>query len=172
LCVWIYVDDIAGGHNNLQWFNQFKAFLDEKFSIQDLGKLKFLLGIEITETSEHVRLSQEKYLAELLHRFDMHDCKPQDLPLDPNFEIKVAVVTDETRKQTKDLPYRNLVGALFWISRCTRPDISAAVGILSKYNNDFEIRHWNALLGVLAYLRTTSHLGEGKQVVLLRRRHF
>ena len=53
------------------------------------------------------------------------------------------------------LRYRALVGALLWIARCTRPDILFAVMYLSRFSAIATKIHWNALIRVLRYLKTT-----------------
>ncbi|GJV40416.1 retrovirus-related pol polyprotein from transposon TNT 1-94 [Tanacetum coccineum] len=57
----VYVDDIIITGNYLHETNKFKQFLKTKFMIKDLGKLKYILGIEILETATCVCLNQRIY---------------------------------------------------------------------------------------------------------------
>jgi hypothetical protein len=68
-------------------------------------------------------------------------------------------LTAEEEEEMKGIPYRNLVGGLLWLARATRPDIAAAVSILSRFSHKPSPRHWKALLGVLKYLKGTTDLG-------------
>ena len=51
--------------------------------------------------------------------------------------------------------YQKAIGSLMWIARGTRPDIQYAVSQLSQHCNEPTIRHWNAVLRVLRYLKGT-----------------
>ena len=55
----------------------------------------------------------------------------------------------------KEIPYRELIGTLLWVSNGTRPDISYAVSTLAKYTTNPGMLHWKALLRVLGYLYAT-----------------
>ena len=152
------MDDITGGCNNEEWLAHFKSYINNLFKITDLGELSPLLGLEINQTGEYTTISQQKYIKELLHRFEMTESSTQDLPLNPTFKVDPTTVTDSEYAEVKDYPYKNLLGALLWIARCSRPDISSSVGILSKYCMKYSLREWNALVGILKYLKGTINL--------------
>ena len=46
-------------------------------------------------------------------------------------------------------PNTNSVGCLMYAMVCTRPDISHAVGVISKYMENTRKEHWNAVKWVL-----------------------
>ncbi|RVW39384.1 Retrovirus-related Pol polyprotein from transposon RE1 [Vitis vinifera] len=79
------------------WFSRFssdqngiqklKQHLFTHFQTNDLGKLKYLLGIEIAQSSSGVVLSQRKYALDILEENGMLDCKPVDTPMDPNVKL-------------------------------------------------------------------------------------
>ncbi|GBN21386.1 Retrovirus-related Pol polyprotein from transposon TNT 1-94 [Araneus ventricosus] len=60
--------------------------------------------------------------------------------------------------EMKNYPYRSLLGSLSYIASRTRPDISYAVNILSQFQENPGIIHWNILLKLLGYLSTTRGL--------------
>ena len=51
--------------------------------------------------------------------------------------------------------YLAIVGSLMYAALGTRPDISYAVGLLSRYNSDPRTRHLTAAKRVLRYLKKT-----------------
>jgi hypothetical protein len=51
------------------------------------------------------------------------------------------------------------VGGLLYLAVTVRPDISYAVGVLSKYMACPTVSHWNAARGVLRYLAGTRRVG-------------
>jgi hypothetical protein len=63
--------------------------------------------------------------------------------------------SDEEMNQAIDKLYRELVGSLMYIMVCTRPDISNAVGEVSRFCDDHGNVHWQAALKILKYLKTT-----------------
>lgn len=82
-----YVDDIILTGNNENEINNVKQFLNSKFLIKDLGKLKYFLGLEIINTPKGVCLSQRKYCLELLDEFGLIGCKPAKTPREPNINL-------------------------------------------------------------------------------------
>jgi hypothetical protein len=57
------------------------------------------------------------------------------------------------------VPYCELVGALLYLSVCTRPDIAHAVGLLARFMSAPKKQHWVAAKRVLRYLKGTPDLG-------------
>lgn len=55
----------------------------------------------------------------------------------------------------ENIPYRELIGSLLYISRRTRRDISFTVSILCLVDQASNIKHWNAAKRVLRYLSGT-----------------
>ncbi|GBM21320.1 Retrovirus-related Pol polyprotein from transposon RE1 [Araneus ventricosus] len=53
------------------------------------------------------------------------------------------------------LPYRDLLGSLAFIAGRTRPDIMYAVNLLSQFQSNPGIKHWQSLLKLLGYLQST-----------------
>ena len=51
------------------------------------------------------------------------------------------------------VPYASVVGSLMYVMVCSRPDISHAVGVVSRYMSHPGIEHWNAVKWILRYLR-------------------
>ena len=57
-----------------------------------------------------------------------------------------------------NVPYASTIGSLMYAMVCTQPDLAYAVGLLSRFQSDPKIPHWNAFKRVLRYLvRTTDY---------------
>jgi hypothetical protein len=54
------------------------------------------------------------------------------------------------------IPYANAVGSLMYAMVSTRPDISHAVGVVSRFMENPGKEHWATVKWVLRYLRGTS----------------
>jgi hypothetical protein len=50
------------------------------------------------------------------------------------------------------VPYASVVGSLMYVMVCTRPDISHAVGVLSRYMSTPGKEHWTTVKRVFRYL--------------------
>ncbi|XP_057972881.1 secreted RxLR effector protein 161-like [Malania oleifera] len=75
-------------------------------------------------------------------------------PMDVN--IKLSIKDRSLLVDTKR--YRSLIGSLVYLCN-TRPNISFAVGILSKFTNKPREIHWKAGIRVLKYIKGTPHFG-------------
>jgi hypothetical protein len=81
LIVLFYVDDIIFISNNdslVQWFS---SAIQSEFEMSMIRELSFFLSLQITHRSEGIFLSQEKYLREMLKRFQMEDSTPMSTPM-------------------------------------------------------------------------------------------
>ena len=95
-------------------------------------------------------------IVDLLTEYKLDDGKPRLVPLSPS----VTLARGEGEPlDTNAYPYSKLVGSLLYLSVCTRPDISYAVGALSRYMSCPTTVHWQAALGVLRYLSGTRDQG-------------
>jgi len=53
--------------------------------------------------------------------------------------------TIEEREYMTRVPYASAVGSLMYVMVCTRPDLSQAVSMISRYMHDPEQGHWEAV---------------------------
>jgi hypothetical protein len=58
-----------------------------------------------------------------------------------------------------EVPYLNAIGALMYLTNCTRPNISFAVNLLARFSSSPAKRHWTWINHILRYLRGTTDLG-------------
>lgn len=79
--VLIYVDDILITGNCFDFLSRFIKNLNTLFSLKDLGPLNYFLGIEAHRDSSGLYLSQEKYINDLLKKFNMSNCAPVSTPM-------------------------------------------------------------------------------------------
>ena len=57
------------------------------------------------------------------------------------------------------VPYANAVGCLMYLMVCTRPDISHAVSVISRYMADLGKEHWNVVKWIFRYIIGTCDFG-------------
>ena len=160
----LYVDDMLIASKSQDEIEKLKTQLNQEFEMKDLGEAKMILGMEITRDRKRGKLclSQRQYLKKVLQRFGMTEqSKPVSTPLAPHFKLSSSLSpsTDEEREYMSKVPYSNAVGSLMYAMVCTRPDISQAVGVVSRYMHDPGKEHWQAVKWILRYILNTGDVG-------------
>lgn len=128
--------------------------MDEQFTIKDLEKARYFLGLEIVRSSDGLYVHQQKYVMDLIQDARLMECKPVTTPL-PKV-VKFSKTEGEFLEDPQ--PYRRLVGWLLYLG-FTRPNISHATQQLSQYVQSPCTSHWEGAMYVLRYLKNTSSMG-------------
>ncbi|XP_071933948.1 secreted RxLR effector protein 161-like [Coffea arabica] len=132
--------------------------------MKDLRETKKIFGMEISRdrTRGKLCLTQKQYLNKVLQRFDMNrDSKPVSIPFAPHLKFRslLSPKTDEKRAYMTKVPYANAVGRLMYAMVCTRPDISQAVSVVSKFMHDPGKSHWQVVKWILRNIQNTVDVG-------------
>ena len=77
----VYVNDLIITGDKPLKIHEFIALLAKQFSLKDLGKLAYFLGIEVVPNDQGLILSQRRYILELLNRANMTAAKSVLTPL-------------------------------------------------------------------------------------------
>jgi len=118
--------------------------------MKDLGEAKKLLGMEIERdrTSDKVCLTQKGYLKKVLHKFSINgDTKSVSISLAFHFKLKTTMspTTVEKHEYMTHVLYISVIGSLMYAMLCTRPDLSQAISMISRYMHDPDMGHWEAV---------------------------
>lgn len=155
----IYVDDILIFSNDTALERKLTEVHFKQFRMKDMGEISSVLGVRVTRNRKTgtISLDQTQYIKDILSRFNMSDCNPTVAPMDANQKIstKMCPSNEDESKQMKDVPYRQLVGALQFCVQVSRPDICFPVNVLSRYNVNPGKAHCGAAKRVLRYLKGT-----------------
>ena len=157
----VWVDDVLYT-GNMHMRKEFLSLFSKTFKVTSQSPAVRFAGIEVIQDLEHghTTLSQARYVDELLTRFNMVDANTAPTPIDLTpLTTDMAPVTDAEKAEMRDIPYRELVGALLYIARCTRPSVALSVNTLSRFNNNPGKAHWTAAKRVLRYLKGTREAG-------------
>ena len=155
----LYVDDILLIGNDVPTLQNVKAWLGKCFSMKDLGEAAYILGIKIyrDRSKKLIGLSQSTYIDKVLKRFSMQDSKRGFLPMGHGISLckSQCPKTQDERDRMQKIPYASAMGSIMYAMLCTRPDVSCALSLTSRYQSDPGEAHWIAVKNILKYLRRT-----------------
>ncbi|XP_050431424.1 uncharacterized protein LOC126842616 [Adelges cooleyi] len=99
---------------------------------------------------------QSNYALNVIKEFNMHEAKELSIPIDKMNSID----QDKELKQTGDqIPYRQAVGCLLFLSTVTRPDAAYAVSYVGRFLSEPKQVHWSMVKPNLRYLKRTNNYG-------------
>ncbi|GJY24572.1 ribonuclease H-like domain, reverse transcriptase, RNA-dependent DNA polymerase [Tanacetum coccineum] len=119
LLIGVYVDDLIITGTPKKEIDKFKAQMEEKFKMSDLGLLAYYLGIEVAQTDGDISIRQSAYANKILKEAGMIDCNETLIPMDPG--TRLTKITEGTMVNSTE--YRSLIGCLRYMFH-TRPDLS------------------------------------------------
>ncbi|GJS18526.1 ribonuclease H-like domain, reverse transcriptase, RNA-dependent DNA polymerase [Tanacetum coccineum] len=154
LLIGVYVDDLIITGTPKKEIDKFKAQMEEKFEMSDLGLLAYYLGIEVTQTNGDISIKQSAYASKILKEAGMIDCNETLIPMDPG--TRLTKITEGTMVNSTE--YRSLIGCLRYLLH-TRPDLSYSVGLLSRSMQEPREQHMKAIKQVLRYVKGTKDYG-------------
>lgn len=154
LIILVYVDDMLILYERSDDLRELRDYIQSKLNIKDIGHATECIGIRINQSRTKIEIDQEKYIVELLKKYNMYDCKSVKTPSDPNVKLTVQTI-NESSEITGTVPYQEIVGSLLYLSQGTRPDIAYAVNDVSRFNAKHSIEHWEAVVRILRYLQGT-----------------
>ena len=113
-----------------------KIKLAYSFEMKHLGTAKHIVGMRITkdETNQKLALSQSEYIEKVLKMFNIYNEKPTSIPLSSHFKLSKELCPKSREKMDymSKVPYALVAGSFMYAMVCTRPDISHAVGVVSR----------------------------------------
>lgn len=149
----LYVDD---GLLFAKDVSTLKGLINDLQSIFEVKtcSLRNFVGVEIQKYDKYIFIHQSIYVEKLLNKFNMYNCKPNSIPVDPHMKLEKGEGETE-----QNIPYREAVGSLMHLATVSRPDISFAVSLVSRFLNCYNETHWNAVKKILKYLKETKDYG-------------
>lgn len=154
LVVAVYVDDLLVTGSHLDMIMEFKKEMANTFEMNDLGRLSYYLGIEVTQLGDSIVLNQQRYAEKIIEEAGMKGCNATLVPMDVGLKLSKA----EKEQGIDEKMYRRNIGCLRYLIH-TRPDLAYSVGVLSRYMHEPKQSHGGALKQVLRYLQGTKSHG-------------
>ncbi|GKE17436.1 putative ribonuclease H-like domain-containing protein, partial [Tanacetum coccineum] len=91
MLVQVYVDDISFGSTKRSWCDEFEALMKSRFQMSSMGEFTFFLGLQVKQKEDDIFISQDKYVAKILKKFDFASVKTASTPI----ETHKPLVKDE-----------------------------------------------------------------------------
>ena len=149
----VYVDDMIIASSDSGALDDLENLLESRFKMTKGGNINWFLGMTVSQDFDRktIRLCQRQYIVDTLRMFNMSDCHPVSTPM----VVGSPLYMTAPYKPFDLKVYQQAIGKLLYLTRCTRPDITTAVGILSQFVKAPLEVHWNAVKRVLRYLKGT-----------------
>jgi len=121
LIVAVYVDDLIILSNDQKQKRNLKENLMKHLKMKDLGEIHHCLGIRVQRdcVKGTISLDQQKYIEQILERFNMSDCNGVATPLDVNqdlFSDELLPNTDAERNAMRKILYQEAIGCVMYLA--------------------------------------------------------
>ncbi|GJS80393.1 putative ribonuclease H-like domain-containing protein [Tanacetum coccineum] len=154
MLVQVYVDDIIFGSTKSSMVKDFEDLMQKEFKMSSMGELTFFLGLQVKQTSAGIFLSQDKYVKDILNKFDFRTIKPASTPI----EAHKSLGKDEEGEDVDVHLYRSMIGCLMYLT-ASRPDIMFAVCLCARFQVTPKVSHLHAVKRIFRYLKHQPKLG-------------
>ncbi|GJT34100.1 putative ribonuclease H-like domain-containing protein [Tanacetum coccineum] len=154
LLVQVNVDDIIFGSINKELCTSFEKLIKDKFQMSSMGELTFFLGLQVQQKEDGIFISQDKYVAEILKKFNYSDVKSASTPVD----LEKSLVKDGDADDVDVHLYRSMIGSLMYLT-ASRPDIMFAVCACARFQVTPKTSHLLAVKRIFRYLKGKPTLG-------------
>lgn len=125
----LYVDDGLVLSKDKNTIETVMNYLSDNFEMTR-GSIGHYVGMEIHRNREKrtIFINQSAYIKKVVEKSNMKDSKHISTPAD-----SYAILNKSCEEGSVEFPYRQAIGSLMFAAIVTRPDISYAVGEVSRY---------------------------------------
>nr|GEY96909.1 hypothetical protein [Tanacetum cinerariifolium] len=108
--------------------------------MSSIGELTFFLGPQVKQSEEGIFISQDKYVAEILKKFDFSSVKTASTQI----ETQKLLVKDKEATNVDVHLYRSMIRSLMYFM-ASRPDIMFAACACSRFQVTPKLSHLRAV---------------------------
>jgi hypothetical protein len=127
--------------------------MTDKFEMSMMGELKFFLGFQVNQLEKGTFISQEKYVRDMLKKFEMENANTAKTPMPTNGQLGLG----ENDKAVDQKVYCSIIGSLLYLC-ASRLDIMLSVGMCARFQSAPKECHFVAVKWILRYLILTPSL--------------
>ncbi|GJQ90636.1 putative ribonuclease H-like domain-containing protein [Tanacetum coccineum] len=125
-----------------------EKLMKDKFQMSSIGELTFFLGLQVTQKEDGIFISQDKYVDEILKKFNYTDVKSASTLVD----LEKPLVKDGDANDIYVHLYRSMIGSLMYLI-ASRPDIMFVVCACARFQVTPKISHLLAVKRIFRYLK-------------------
>nr|GEU47392.1 hypothetical protein [Tanacetum cinerariifolium] len=124
------------------------------FNTRMKTRIKAGSGLQVQQKSDRIFISQEKYVVDILKKFDFTTMKTASTPMEPN----KALVKDAKAEDVDVHLYRLMIESLMYLT-ASRPDITFVVCACTRFHVTPKTSHLHVVKRIFIYLKGQSKLG-------------
>ncbi|GJZ23821.1 retrotransposon protein, putative, ty1-copia subclass [Tanacetum coccineum] len=158
----LYVDDILIMGNNIPMLQDVKSYLGRCFAMKNLGEAAYILGIKIyrDRSKRLISLCQSGYIEKILKIYYMENSKRGTIPMQDKLKLSKSdgALTPAEKRRMSNVLYASAVGSIMYVVRYTRPDVTLAQNITSRFQQNPGELYWTTVKNILKYLWNTKDM--------------
>ena len=120
----------------------------------DLGLLRHFIGLDVSQKTLGIMISQSRYSSYMLKRFHMEDYKESPCP----FLLGIRLEEGGSTPLVDNNLYKQLIGSLLYHTH-SRLDIAYAVSAAARYMQEPHELHWKETKMILHYVQGAIYYG-------------
>nr|GEU36799.1 uncharacterized mitochondrial protein AtMg00810-like [Tanacetum cinerariifolium] len=153
ILVQIYVDDIIFGSTSIKLCKQFAKLMTQRYEMSMMGVLTYFLGFQIKQSERGISINQEKYVKDLLKKYDINGSSVKTPMVPPN-----NLGPDLNGKFINETQYRGMIGSLMYLTT-SKPDIQFLTCLCARYQANPKESYLIVVNRIFRYLKGTPSLG-------------
>ena len=158
-----HCDDFCVSYNSDSLYDHIFGRMQAVFKITDYDRNPISqycgIGIHCAPDGSY-ELSQTPYIREVVERLGLSDMPPVASPEKTGSKAKLQPLESSLSPSDaafmSQVPYRETVGALWYIARATRFDVFHAIQEVARFVSNPGPLHWEAVVRLVRYLSTTA----------------
>ncbi|GJZ34599.1 putative ribonuclease H-like domain-containing protein [Tanacetum coccineum] len=158
MLVQVYVDDIIFGSTKQFMCTEFEDCMHKRFQMSSIGELAFFLGLQVKQQPDGIFICQDKYIADILKKFDFWSIRTATTPIESN----KPVVKDEDGVYVDVHVYRSVIGSLMYLT-ASRLDIMFIVCGYARFQVTPKVSHLHAVKKIFSDYGGASLENPGKK---------
>ena len=155
-----HVDDNIISQVGDELWDWYQASLKQKYELV-LKPLHFCMGIEfaINYDTGTIKMTQNAQIEKMLRELKMENCRPARSPVSTSAQPSLDAIEPHPSEQTRKFPMMAFLGHLNCLQQGTRPDITRALKIASKFGTKFGTVHVEWVKRIVRYLAGNKTIG-------------
>nr|GEX32563.1 uncharacterized mitochondrial protein AtMg00810-like [Tanacetum cinerariifolium] len=122
--------------------------------MSSMAKLTFFLGLQVMQKDDEIFISQDKYVVDILMKFDFSSVKTSRTLIETNN----ALLKDEETVDVDVHLYRSMIGSLMYLT-AFRHDIMFVVCAFARFQVTPKVSHLHGVKRIFRYLKGQLKLG-------------